>query len=192
MRHVWISAATVLVFAHAAFACGTERWAVKTGTDNDVAAVVTTAHLARIGDLIAVQPPARPNARPRNRFAPVETTIFTIQAILTVIKAEDDEDYHLVIADPNDPSQTMIVESPNPSCANGSLFLRMITQTRQAIDQKFGGPIGGRLQPNIPVTVTGIAFFDILHGQEGVACKDRVHRLCNAIELHPLLAIQFN
>lgn len=115
----------------------------------------TAAHLVRIGDLIAIPPPARPNARPRNRFPPVEITIFTIQAILTVIKPEEDEDYHLVIADPSNPSQTMIVESPNPSCAQGSLFLRMITQARQAIDQKFGGSLGERLQPNIPVTVTG-------------------------------------
>jgi hypothetical protein len=77
----------------------------------------------------------------------------------------------------------MIVESPNPRCADGSFFLQAIAQTRQAIDQKFG-PIRGRFQPNIPVTVTGVAFFDPLHGQEGVAP--------NGIELHPLLAIQFN
>ena len=35
----------------------------------------------------------------------------------------------------------------------------------------------------MPVTVTGIAFFDPLHGQEGVAP--------NGIELHPVLMIDF-
>jgi hypothetical protein len=36
---------------------------------------------------------------------------------------------------------------------------------------------------NVRVTVTGVAFFDILHGQEGVAS--------NGVELHPILAIEF-
>jgi hypothetical protein len=40
-----------------------------------------------------------------------------------------------------------------------------------------------RLEPNVPVTVTGVAFFDTLHGQEGVAP--------NAIELHPIFVITF-
>jgi hypothetical protein len=35
----------------------------------------------------------------------------------------------------------------------------------------------------VPVTVTGEAFFDTLHGQEGVAP--------NAIELHPIFVIMF-
>src|SRR5689334_19870711 len=36
---------------------------------------------------------------------------------------------------------------------------------------------------NVPVTITGIGFFDFLHEQTGVAP--------NAIELHPVLDIQF-
>jgi hypothetical protein len=53
---------------------------------------------------------------------------------------------------------------------------------RQTLDQKFG-EIGRRLEPNVPVTVTGIAFFDTIHGQEGIAP--------NGIELHPVLSIDF-
>jgi hypothetical protein len=49
------------------------------------------------------------------------------------------------------------------------------------LDQRFGEIT--RLEPNVPVSVTGVAFFDTLHGQEGVAK--------NGIELHPLLAIAF-
>ena len=36
----------------------------------------------------------------------------------------------------------------------------------------------------MPVTVTGVRFFDFLHGQTGVAP--------NGIELHPVLDIQFS
>jgi hypothetical protein len=54
-------------------------------------------------------------------------------------------------------------------------------------DQRFGAI--GRIEANtavmanLPVTVTGVAFFDTLHGQEGVAP--------NGIELHPILVITF-
>jgi hypothetical protein len=56
-----------------------------------------------------------------------------------------------------------------------------IVFVRHVLDQKFGQIV--RLQPNVPVTVTGVAFFDTLHGQEGVAP--------NAIELHPIFVITF-
>jgi hypothetical protein len=108
--------------------------------------------------------------------------VFAVSAILTVIKREKDEDYHLVLADPNDPGVTMIVESPDPHQALGSAFANGIASVRQTIDDQFG-PIRGKQHPGIPVVVTGVAFFDPLHGQEGVAP--------NGIELHPLLSIHF-
>ena len=40
-----------------------------------------------------------------------------------------------------------------------------------------------RSELSMPVTVTGVGFFDVLHGQEGVAP--------NGIELHPILMIDF-
>jgi hypothetical protein len=36
---------------------------------------------------------------------------------------------------------------------------------------------------SVPVTVTGVGFFDYQHGQDGVAP--------NAIELHPVLSVTF-
>jgi hypothetical protein len=75
----------------------------------------------------------------------------------------------------------MIVEAPDPRCASGSHFLDNIVFVRHVLDQKFGQIV--RLEPNVPVTVTGVAFFDTLHGQEGVAP--------NAIELHPIFVITF-
>jgi hypothetical protein len=176
--------AAFLISTTGALACGQERWPVKTGTDNDADLVILAPNRTTIAALQAVPSPPNPNVRRSSRFAPIETSVATLSAILTVIKPEADEDYHLVIADPANPAVTMIVESPNPHCALDSFFAENIAATRQAIDAHFRGPIRGRHIVNVPVTVTGIPFFDPLHGQEGVAP--------NGIELHPLLAIRFD
>ena len=182
MRAAIITATAILLASTSlALACGKERWPVKVGTDQDAGQVVTTAQASTVAALRAITVPA---IQPDRRAAPVETTVFAISGILTVIKRESDEDYHLVIADP-DIGGTMIVESPNPHCAEGSQFFNDIASARQTIDDKFG-PIGRKRQPNIPVTVVGVGFFDFIHHppQEGVAP--------NGIELHPILHIQFN
>jgi len=76
----------------------------------------------------------------------------------------------------------MIVESPDPGCAGKSRFLKEITEVRANINKFFGGPITGKQTPNsVYATVTGVAFFDKIHGQTGVAP--------NGIELHPILHV---
>ena len=183
MHRIALSAVVILGSVTVAFACGTERWAVKTATDPDAAQVIADAKEATIEALTALPAPADPNSQPISRFAPVELTTYSVSGILTDIKREKDEDYHLVLTDPNNPQPTMIAEAPNAHCAEGSQFLQDIEGVRQAIESKFG-PITGRRHPNIRVTVTGVAFFDPLHGQEGVAP--------NGIELHPLRSIHFD
>ena len=166
-----------------ALACGTERWAVKTGTDSEAGQVNMTAQPATVAALNSLTAPVDPNARPDTRYAPTELTVFTVSAILRVIKREKDQDYHLVIADPQT-GDTMIVEAPDPNCAIDSRFGADIAQVRQEIEMQFQGQIRGRHEVNTPVDVTGVAFFDPIHGQEGVAA--------NGIELHPILSIAFH
>ena len=129
--------------------------------------------------------PNHPETRRSSRFRPIELTTFKVAGILKAVKKETDQDYHLVIADPANPDVTMIVEAPDPRCALGSKFLDNIDFVRHEIDRQFGFGVAEirRLEPNVPVTVTGVAFFDALHGQEGVAP--------NGIELHPILVIAF-
>ena len=50
------------------------------------------------------------------RSIPVELTVYTLTVTLVGAKIEIDSDVHLVVADPNDPRATMIVEFPDPSC----------------------------------------------------------------------------
>lgn len=55
---------------------------------------------------------------------------------------------------------------------------------RQAIESKLGTVSSKAQKLRRVVTVTGVGFFDPIHGQTGVAP--------NGIELHPLLSIDFH
>jgi hypothetical protein len=160
-----------------ALACGKERWPVKTGTDKDAAKVNESPTPGTINQLRQIQAPINPNIRPDTRYSPVELTTYELTGWVTVIKAEADQDYHVVLTDAQ--SRTMIVESPHPDCAKNSRFASQIADVRKTLDSAFGGPIQKRHQTRMLVTVTGVGFFDRIHGQEGVAP--------NGIELHPLL-----
>src|SRR5215472_10251401 len=148
MRALIAATAMLTIAAAPAFACGTERWAVKTGADRDAAQVQPNAQAATVSALRMIPAPPNPNVRAVNRFPPTETTVFAVAAILKVIKRETDQDYHLVIADPQT-GQTMIIESPDPRCAAGSLFCL----------GDFGGTTdhrrSGSLSPtsNLPITI---------------------------------------
>jgi len=145
---------------------------------------VLIAHFARtagITDLAEIAAPSRPNSRPSRRFAPAETTVYKISGTLTAIEKGPSGDYRLVIADWDNPQITMIAVSPDPACASGSRFADNIAAVRHVLDRKLGQ--FRRLTPNLPLTATGIAFFDTLRGQEGAAP--------NGIELHPLIGIFF-
>ena len=188
MRRAVLGAIMLLTSASAAFACGTERWSVKVGTDRDASRVATSPQLATIAQLRLIAAPPHPNSRPKTRFVPTELTTFQVNGILRVIKKEADQDYHLVIPDPVNPRLTMIVESADPTCASGSQFLDSITSVRAMLDRtlqldRVFSPENPRSELSMPVTVTGVAFFDTLHHQEGVAP--------NGIELHPILMIDF-
>src|SRR6202022_4999902 len=172
----------------ASFAFGTERWPVKGGNDRDARKVATSPQVTTIAQLRSIAAPARPNSRRSTRFSPTELTTFQIKGILRVIKKETDQDYHLVITDPVNPRVTMIVESPDPQCASGSQFLDSITSVRTMLDRtlqlhRIFVENFFRSELSMPVTVTGVGFFDVLHGQEGVAP--------NGMELHQLVMIVF-
>jgi hypothetical protein len=155
--------------------CGVERWAVKTLTDPLAGNVTLTPQQTTIADLVSIAPPINPT----DRINPTEETTFQLSGTITFVKQEADSDYHIVVKDTA--GNTMIVESTAPSCASGSRVLAQIEQVRQAVEAKF--PPGGVQTVNVPATVTGIGFFDRLHGQTGVAPS--------GIELHPLIAIRF-
>jgi hypothetical protein len=120
------------------------------------------------------------------RIAPIELEAFQVTARLVGFKLEDDMDFHVVIADPADTNRTMIVEIPSPNCVDAcrSGHSTEFAVARSAMNQRFGAATSiFRQLPSVLVSITGIGFFDYVHGQTGVAS--------NGIELHPVLRIQF-
>jgi hypothetical protein len=172
--------ATVAHPGAATGSCGVERWSVKTGTDADAGKITlgstTSSSISYLTSLSA------PSTLPaNNRISPTETTVYQLQVTLVEYKLETDSDYHLVLSDGN--GKTMIAEIPDPTCVgSGSPLANGITTSRNEFDAKYH-PTSSFQTANVPVTVTGVGFFDFLHGQTGVAP--------NGIELHAVQDIQF-
>ena len=160
-------------------ACGVERWSVKTGTDAGARAVNQGYHFpTTVSRLDALTPPGSLPAGSRVR--PVETTVYTLDATLLRYKQEADSDYHLVLTDGQN---TMIGEIPAAYCTGAnSAFLAGIRTARYQFSQHYR--VENRFRyTHAHVRITGVGFFDFPHGQSGVAP--------NAIELHPVLEVQF-
>lgn len=155
--------------------CGKERADVKHTTDSAVSQIVTTPVRTTIPKLVAIPVPSSVTG-PNSPRASQETHVFKITGtLLTIVKSESDGDYHMVLRSTIDPTKTMIAESIPPSCAQTSPFASQISTVRTMVEHL-------RNQLPVRVTITGVGYFDFLHGQTGVAP--------NGIELHPVLSIQ--
>src|SRR5262245_9529807 len=158
--------------------CGVERWSVKTLADP----AGRTLRLTPKGTTIrALRRKTVPGYLGLRRGRGVERTTFRVRAKLVEMKLEADSDIHLVIADPSRTGATMIAELPSPSCTAGATpkaRLKM-RQARKAFIAACGSPTGSFRKLSGTATVTGVGFFDQIHGQTGVAP--------NGIELHPVV-----
>lgn len=150
---------TVSRAASARISGGVERWTVKKLQDRPV---LLAARPVTLRYLVTRPKPVRIG----ERRLPFEQRAFTVVAAVTLVRAEDDGDLHLVLR--SGPFH-MVAEAPSPLCVSRALprFRRAMTSARARVD------LCARAR------VTGVAFFDFDHGQTGVAP--------NAIELHPLL-----
>jgi len=144
----------------AALACGVERWTIKTLKDRPT---LIRARPSTVAFLTSIPKPAY---LPPRRRLPFEYRIFTVIARVTFKRLEDDLDYHLVL---KSGSRTMIAETPSPLCTAGATPYRR----KQMLRARAKARLCARAR------VTGVAFFDFLHGQIGVAR--------NGIELHPVV-----
>jgi len=159
--------------------CGFERQPVKVAADRDAGLIDPTVRETTIAALTTIPAPRDPEERYDRRYMPVETTIWRIRATLRDISFfAEDGDYDLILAD--ETGHTMIVEAPEPRCATGSAVAVQIADVRRRIAARFPAVPA---RPGIPVTLTGVGFFDIIRGFPGQAP--------NGIELHPILAIEW-
>lgn len=159
-----------------ALTCGRERWDVKTLKDPDAAQVNLTPQTATVADLIHLPAPIMPISRVAQEF-----NTYQVSGTITLAKEEADSDIHMVL---RDGANTMIVEASYPDCAQNSPVQAQIATVRQAVEAQFPVAAAGGREDNlsVDVTVSGVAFFDHLHGQDGVAP--------NGIELHPVLSFE--
>src|ERR1041385_1096191 len=180
-RSMFVAFVMSLLAASTAAQCGVERWTVKTGTDPDATLVnlssPTSTTIANLRSL-----PAPGTLPDNNRVQPAETTLWTLSATLTKFVLAYDSDYHMVLTD--SAGRTMIAEIPSPNCVGASSpFAAGIAHARAQFDAMFTATTTFQTV-NVPVQLTGVGFFDYQEGQEGIAP--------NAIELHPIIDINFN
>lgn len=187
---------------------GVERWAVKVGGDSGAASIVTSSPIQTpLHTLVTIPRPANLPTDDVTR-APEERQVRTVAARLLKFKLESgrtgDQDYHLVMTDDTllfSPGgsgtqaspHSFVAEIVNPACVGGrhgnsptpSAFAAQLAAVFAKFESHFAEISGGwNDAEGIPVTVTGLVFFDRPHGQTG--------RAPNGVEIHPVLDIDFS
>lgn len=160
------------------------RWPIKTLTDSSASLVNLTPQDTTIASLRALPKPSPfplPSEYP-TRLSPVEFTTYRLTnvTLYSIDPSGTDLDYHVILQDSS--GHQFIVESTNPTCAAGSVVLSEIQAVRSYFDSHY--TIGSSaVYPNVPVTVTGVGFYDPWPGGQHPP---------SGLELHPLLSIVIN
>ena len=162
-------------------ACGMERWPVKTLSDVDAPRV--NLDWVQTGTIRALNGFASHcSGLPPSRTFEEEFRVFEVVGRITYVKLQDDRDYHVVVADPEDSSYSIVTEVADIACqgATSSPYRDTLATARNA----FIALLGGRAPSSLvgtTVRLRGVGFFDSDHGQVG--------RARNCMELHPVLAV---
>lgn len=159
--------------------CGTERWPVKTLTDDDRHRVDLHAKRVSVNYLRHRTTPA---VKPQSaRASAVERTTYRVHARLREYVREADGDYHLVLSDAA--GRTIVAEIPARTCVGRISPVKAgIIDARARFDRRLDATTSFKTT-NLRVVVTGVGFFDFFHGQTGMAPND--------LELHPVTGLRF-
>jgi len=188
MRRVAVTAyRTVLltVLATLTAGCALTRSQVKSLRDADANRIrldkVTQTTVAALNALPSHCGPALDHRSREEEFA-----VYQVVGRIVRVKREPDHDLHIVLEDPDDSRERIIVESDDPDYRGNvsSPFREQIAAARRMVDQLVGPPGSEQLSKVVGLTVrvTGVGFFDMYHFQVG---KSR-----SCIELHPILAVE--
>ncbi len=171
--------------------CGAYRWAVKTGTDDDVTKVNMTPQMTTVQTLTKIPTPTVSNC---NRES-TELQLYELKDVQVEFEHEEaDSDYHLVAFDTS--GHTMVTEVPYPACvghnpehcseSHGTPWLCEISHARASVDAEV--PQGTMTKGLGLATIVGPAFWDIYELQ---GTTHPAGMAPNGIEIHPILAICF-
>jgi hypothetical protein len=164
--------------------CGFWRWSQKTLSDSAAARVDYHPLSRKITYLRRLSPPSDVFTWGpyKSRTYGVERHTYRIKAKLVGATRESDSDIHLVVAAPAAPSKTMIIEFPDTACSGAvrSAHRSAMKTARSRFLADCGSIGSGFTRLAGTATITGVGFWDDVHGQTGVAP--------NGLELHPVLA----
>lgn len=160
-----------------------KRWPIKTLSDKDTV-LINFKNIVKstVHDQINIK---RPKGKITSRQTS-ETTVYAIDCYIIGFKKELDRDIHVIIKDINT-EETMVVEVPNYK----DIYIKNTSREKQfeILRKWFVDNIGKPhskfklLKKPILVTITGVGFWDTVHGQKGMAANGR--------EIHPVLSIKF-
>ena len=202
--------------AKTALICGgADRWSVKVANDPDAMANKINLQTDKLFSVPEINQAIKPGPLDAGGRMAVEEKEYKIQGFLSYFKTEGDKDYHVVIstqpgvfAQGSTPAtgQSMVVEFPNPNCFAGSHSTGPATsKLGQAIAEaraNFEDHIRGLkhdqvITKSIPVTVTGVGFFDHYASNHAPTGHSIPYALPDGsgmavLELHPVTEIVFN
>ena len=170
-------------------ASATNRWPVRTGTDNDVGKVDPTQITTTVEALIALPRPrdlllsgkVRRYQSLRAEF--VETTTWLVDAHVSAFRRTQDGTYRLILR--GESGATMLAQVPDPKFVDPSSPWRdsfIAVRMKLERELEFSGAYK-YLEPPTPAQLIGIGYFGRPHGQAGAAR--------NGIELHPIIAFEW-
>lgn len=112
-----------------------------------------------------------------------EFRVYEVVGRIVRVRREPDRDVHIVLEDPDNPRERLIVESDDPEWRGNriSKYRDELAAARLMFDGIVEQAPNHQLQ-GLRVRVTGVGFFDMNHFQTG--------RSRSCIELHPILAIE--
>ena len=164
--------------------CGVERWTVKTLSDNDTLDIdFSKTYKSTVHEQVLMSAPSKKRERLES-----EKIVYSIKCFIIGYKRENnDKDIHIIIEDINT-DETMVIEIPSYECFDIQRTSRynLFKNLHNWFFENIGHPTSKfvYLKKHIAVTITGVGYFDFVHGQKGMAQNGR--------EIHPVLSMKLN
>lgn len=162
--------------------CGVERWSVKTLSDSDTVKIDFNKIIkSTVHEQVLLKTPLKKKERLDS-----ETKVYSIDCFIVGYKKEDnDKDIPIIIED-IDTDETMVIEIPSYECFDIQRTSRyeLFKELQDWFSKNIGHPSSRfiYLEKHIPVTITGVGYFDFVHRLKGMAENGR--------EIHPVLSIK--
>jgi hypothetical protein len=168
-----------LLYTSANCQCGTERWKVKTLTDDEAESINFTPVSSTVHKQLHF---IKPDYHEENLRDESEKQVYRIKCKVIKYKAENDQDWHIVIQDLVTKEQ-MVVEIPSPVCIDSSNphFSKIPLVRKRFV--ALVGPVKKQFRAapkGLKMEVSGVGFFDKSNHPVGSSGR----------ELHPVIDLK--